>query len=145
MTVLMPESCWMACSPQPTTRASSRCLVVSMVHSFFKIPEEHAKFLCTPHVHVYYTWQFKVVHRHAYKDTCINAHTYTCTRTHKQTHTHTNVHTPDLEINFFLQWASSPDLSFPCRHVFSSIYALLVARFAVLPAPGMRASFKCEP
>ena len=43
------------------------------------------------------------------------------------------------------QWASSPDLSCPCRHVCSSIYALLVARFAVLPAPGMWASFKCEP
>ena len=47
-----------------------------------------------------------------------------------------------LKLTFF---TACPDLSCPCRHVYSSIYVLLVARFAVLLAPGMRASFKCEP
>ena len=38
MTVLIPESCWMAWIPQPTTRARSRWRVVSMVSSLRRAP-----------------------------------------------------------------------------------------------------------
>ena len=38
MTVLIPEICWMAWIPQPTTRARSRWRVVSMVSSLRMAP-----------------------------------------------------------------------------------------------------------
>ena len=47
-------------------------------------------------------------------------------------------------VSCFLCVCAGLEINAGMYHVFSSIYALSVARFAVLPAPGMRESFKCE-